>query len=246
MNMSLPRVKRLLPDSEYAVVHQVVRARSLSDGEISELRGRVRGWRDKYVDRAHQQAREARKNARPRSTRGAESNENTMRQADIMNWILERLSELESQGQAAGSRTDSAKAGTKGRAREEDAPSGPSREDVRRAIGESHLSTFGDLWAEFPETPVPELRKLLWELVEAKEVELTTAGGLELTAEEEVAFVEEVQQIDGIPSARRSGSGDLTRKQQDHFARTKVVRIHAHKRSSGARNQARRDNRGRR
>jgi|GEM_PF-1879219 len=248
--MSLPRVKRLLPDSEYEVVHQVVRARSLSDGEISELRGRVRGWRDKYVDRAHQQAREARKNARPRSTRGAESNENTMRQADIMNWILERLSELESQGQAAGSRTDSAKdgarGGARGGAREKDAPSGPSREDVRRAIGEPHLSTFGDLWAEFPETPVPELRKLLWELVEAREVELTTAGGLELTAEEEVAFVEEVQQIDGIPSARRSRSGDLARKQQDHFARTKVVRIHAHKRASGARNQARRDNRGRR
>jgi hypothetical protein len=240
MNMSLPRVKRLLPDSEYEVVRRVVRARSLSDGEISELRGRVRGWRDKYVDRAHQQAREARKNARPRSTRGAESNENTMRQADIMNWILERLSELESQ--AAGSSTDSAKGG----AREEDAPSGPSREDVRRAIGEPHLSTFGDLWAEFPETPVPELRKLLWELVEAGEVELTTAGGLELTAEEEVAFVEEVQQIDGIPSARRGRSRDLAGKQQDHFARTKVVRIHAHKRASGARSQARRDNRGRR
>jgi len=243
MNMSLPRVKRLLPDSEYEVVHLVVRARSLPESEIARLRGLARGWRDKYVDRAHQQAREARKNARPRSTRGAQSNENTMRQADIMDWVLERLSELESQGRPSAAATSGGKGKT---APAKASSSGPTREDVRRAIGEPHVSTFGDLWAEFPETPVSELRELLWSLVEAEEVDLTTGGGIELTAEEQVAFVEEVQQIAGIPSARRSGSGNLAKKQQDHFARTKVVRIHAHKRASGARKQARRDARGRR
>jgi len=63
MNMSLGRVKRLLPDSEFKIVAQVVDARSLPEQEITRLRGLVRGWRDKYVDRAHQQAREAQRKA---------------------------------------------------------------------------------------------------------------------------------------------------------------------------------------
>lgn len=100
MNLSLPRVKRLLPDSEYQAVHTVVWPHSLPAPEIASLRSPVRGWRDKYVDRAHQQAREARGKGTPRSTRGAASNENTMRQADIMDWVLERLGELEEAGAA--------------------------------------------------------------------------------------------------------------------------------------------------
>ncbi|TVR64127.1 MAG: hypothetical protein EA422_07460 [Gemmatimonadales bacterium] len=236
MNMSLGRVKRLLPDSEYQVVHQLVRANSLAGEEVARLRTLVRGWRDKYVDRAHQQAREARGKGKPRSTRGAESNENTMRQADVMDWALERLDELAA----------AAEAGSEAAAPTERATTPvPSADEVRKAIGEPHVSTFGDLWAEFPDTPVEKIRKVLWQLVEAGDVELSTAGGIELTAEEEVAFVEEVQTIEGVPVKRRTRDAGIDRKHQDHFARTKVVRIHAHNRSRGARKQARRDNRGR-
>ena len=235
--MSLGRVKRLLPDSEFQVVRQLVRADSLPGGEINRLRTLARGWRDKYVDRAHQQAREARGKGKPRSTRGAESNENTMRQVDIMDWALERLDELAASAEGAVE-TGAAPA-------ERSATPVPSPDQVRKAIGEAHVSTFGDLWAEFPDTPVEKIRKVLWQLVEAGDVELTTAGGIELTAEEEVAFVEEVQAIEGTPVKRRSEHAGIDRKHEDHFARTKVVRIHAHNRSRGARNQARRDNRGR-
>lgn len=237
MNMTLGRVKRLLPDSEYQVVRQLVRADSLPGAEISRLRTLVRGWRDKYVDRAQQQAREARGKGKPRSTRGSESNENTMRQADVMDWALERLDEL-----AAGA--DGA-AETAAAPAERATTPVPSPDEVRKAIGEPHVSTFGDLWAEFPDTPVEKIRKVLWQLVEAGDVELSTAGGIELTAEEEVAFVEEVQAIEGVPVKRRTDHAGIERKHQDHFARTKVVRIHAHNRSRGARKQARRDSRGR-
>jgi len=233
MKMSIPRVKRLLPDSEYQVVVELVRARSLPEGEIVRLRGLVRGWRDKYVDRAHQQSREARGKGKPRSTRGAESNENTMRQADLMDWALDRLAELEGHAPSAGVPGDS--------------PTGsgnrpvPTEEELRKAIGQPHLSTFGDLWAEFPEVPVARLRKLLWRLVEAGEVELTTAGGIELTREEEVAFVEEVQEIGGVSVERRARDQIIPRTHADHFARTKVVRIRSHSRAKGARRQAKRD-----
>ncbi|TVR51757.1 MAG: hypothetical protein EA421_14935 [Gemmatimonadales bacterium] len=239
MNMSLGRVKRLLPDSEFKIVAQVVDARSLPEQEITRLRGLVRGWRDKYVDRAHQQAREARRKAKPRSTRGADSNENTMRQADIMDWVLDRLTELEE----AGAAQKGAPAGEKPSAPAA-TDSAPTPDQIREAIAQPHVSTFGDLWAEFPDAPVPSLRKALWTLVEAGEVDLTTAGGIELSAEEEVAFVEEVQAIEGVPAARRTREKGLGKRQQDHFARTKVVRIHSHKRSSGARKQAKRDSRG--
>lgn len=240
MDLSLRRVKRLLPDSEYQVVVQVVRARELPAAEVSRLTSLVRGWRDKYVDRAHRQSREARGKGKPRSTRGSESNENTMRQADIMDWVLERLGELGAAGTPAAPSAGDAKASTANRKK---TPL-PTKEEVRSAIGQPHVSTFGDFWAEFPEAPVEKLRKLLWSLVEAGEVELTTAGGIQLTAEEEVAFVEEVQTIEGVPVKRRAESGGIGRKHQDHFARTKVVRIHAHKRAQGARNQARRDRKG--
>ncbi len=235
MDMSLRRVKRLLPDAEYEVVARVVQSRSLPDGEIVRLRGLVRGWRDKYVDRAHQQSREARRKAKPRSTRGADSNENTMRQADVMDWVLERLTELES-GPPGEKETAKKPSSTKS--------AEPSRSAVREAIAQPHVSTFGDLWAEFPDSAVSSLRKTLWALVEAGEVELTTAGGIELSAEEEVAFVEEVQQIDGVPVAKRKHDRTLGKRQRDHFARTKVVRIRSHGRSRGAKNQAKRDNRG--
>jgi hypothetical protein len=234
MDMSLRRVKRLLPDAEYEVVARVVQARSLPDGEITRLRGLVRGWRDKYVDRAHRQSREARRKAKPRSTRGAESNENTMRQADVMDWVLERLTEFES---GPGDKATAKRSSASKRAE-------PSRTAVREAIAQPHVSTFGDLWAEFPDSAVSTLRKTLWALVEAGEVELTTAGGIELSAEEEVAFVEEVQQIEGVQVAKRKHYRALGKRQRDHFARTKVVRIRSHNRSRGARNQAKRDNRG--
>jgi len=240
MNMSLPRVKRLLPDSEYQVVAELVRARSLPDGEIARIRGLARGWRDKYVDRAHQQAREARGKGRPRSTRGAESNENTMRQADVMDWVLDRLAELEGQGGSAGT----AVGPSAGPGAQATPTSTPTAEDVRKAIGQPHLSTFGDLWAEFPQVPVATLRKILWKLVEAGEVELTTAGGIDLTREEEVAFVEEVQEIGGVGVERRALDPSIPRTHTDHFARTKVVRIRSHNRARGARRQAKRDGRG--
>jgi len=242
MNMSLGRVKRLLPDSEFQIVAQVVDARSLPEAEIIRLRGLVRGWRDKYVDRAHQQAREARRKARPRSTRSADSNENTMRQTDIMDWVLDRLTELEEEG---SSQKDAATGGKPGApASAGPAPAGPTPDQIREAIAQPHVSTFGDLWAEFPDAAVPHLRKALWALVEAGEVDLTTAGGIELSSEEEVAFVEEVQEIGGIPVSHRTREKGLGKQQQDRFARTKVVRIRAHKRASGARKQAKRDNRG--
>jgi hypothetical protein len=244
MNMSLPRVKRILPDSEYEVVASVVHANSLPDGEISRLRPLVRGWRDKYVDRAHQQAREARKNAKPRSTRGAQSNENTMRQADIMDWVLDRLAELES---AASSSGKDGKAAAKAPATSREGTSAePTADQVREAIAQPHVSTFGDLWAEFPDSAVATLRKTLWQLAEAGEVDLTTGGGIELTAEEEVAFVEEVQEIGGVSVDKRARTGGHSKQHQEHFGRTKVVRIRSHSRSRGARNQAKRDNRGRR
>jgi hypothetical protein len=236
MKMSLPRLKRLLTDSEYQVVVQVVRARSLPEGDIVRLRGLVRGWRDKYVDRAHQQSREARGKGKPRSTRGAESNENTMRQADVMDWVLDRLAELEGNDPSAGTSGD-ALAGSTTRPL-------PSEDEVRKAIGEPHLSTFGDLWAEFPEVPVAELRKILWRLVEAGEVELSTAGGIELTREEDVAFVEEVEEIGGVSVERRAREQTIPRTHSDHFARTKVVRIRSHHRAKGARRQAKRDRGG--
>ncbi len=238
MNLSLARVKRLLPDREYQVVRTVVRAQSLPPAEIASLRSLVRGWRDKYVDRAHRQSREARGKGKPRSTRGSESNENTMRQADIMDWVLERLGELE---EIVATPPEEAVA--------TDRPRSflpiPSPDKLREAIAQPHVSTFGDLWAEFPEPPVEKLRKALWALVEAGEVELDTGGGVRLTAEEEVAFVEEVQSIDGVPVKRRArATGKLEEGHRDRFARTKVVRVRSHNRSRGARNQAKRDGRG--
>ncbi len=245
MDLSLRRVKRLLPDDEYQVVVDVVRARTLPDKEIARLTSLVRKWRDKYVDRAHRQSREARGKGKPRSTRGSESNENTMRQADIMDWVLARLGELGSAGAAGTEKAASPSSGdAKGAGQGRPEPSLPTKADVRKAIGEPHVSSFGDLWAEFPEVPVHKLRKLLWSLVEAGEVELTTAGGIDLTAEEEVAFVEEVQAIDGVAAKGRAPRGGIDRRHQDHLARTKVVRIRSHNRSRGARNQARRDQRG--
>jgi hypothetical protein len=240
--MSLGRVKRLLPDSEFQIVVQVVDARSLPEQEIQRLRGLVRGWRNKYVDRAHQQSREARRKAKPRSTRGADSNENTMRQADIMDWVLDRLTELEAAG--ASQTGASTKQKPSASAAADPASTTPTQDQVREAIAQPHVSTFGDLWAEFPDAPVPGLRKTLWALVEAGEVDLSTAGGIELSAEEEVAFVEEVQEIEGVPVARRTRDKGLGKRKQDQFARTQVVRIRSHKRSSGARNQAKRDSRG--
>jgi hypothetical protein len=242
MNMSLGRVKRLLPDSEFQVVAQVVEARSLPQEEIQRLRGIVREWRNKYVDRAHQQSREARRKAKPRSTRGADSNENTMRQADIMDWVLDRLTELEEAGASQKGAPTGKRPGAS--AATEPASTAPTQDQVRDAIAQPHVSTFGDLWAEFPDAPVPSLRKTLWALVEAGEVDLTTGGGIELSAEEEVAFVEEVQEIEGVPVARRTRDKGLGKRKKDQFARTQVVRIRSHKRSSGARNQAKRDNRG--
>ncbi len=237
VDLTLPRVKRLLPDREYQVVRTVVRARSLPPAEIASLRSLVRGWRDKYVDRAHQQAREARGKGKPRSTRGSESNENTMRQADIMDWVLERLGELEEAGASAPtSPSDS---------RPRKALPVPSRAELREALAQPHVSTFGDLWAEFPDTPVDKLRKALWALVEAGEVELDTGGGVQLTAEEEVAFVEEVQSIAGVSVERRARSTrELEDRHRERFARTKVVRVRSHNRARGARNQAKRDTRG--
>jgi hypothetical protein len=245
MNMSLPRVKRLLPDSEYAVVETVVRAKALPEREVSRLRPLVRGWRDKYVDRAHRQAREARKNAKPRSTRGAESNENTMRQADIMDWILDRLDELGAAASPAA-QTEGRRKGTGGGKAAAPATAEPTASQVREAIAQPHVSTFGDLWAEFPGSAVASLRKTLWKLVEAGEVDLATGGGIELTAEEQVAFVEEVQAIGGVSVDRRVRGGSHPKAHEEHFGRTKVVRIRSHNRARGTRNQAKRDNRGRR
>jgi hypothetical protein len=238
MDLSLRRVKRLLPDSEYEVVRDVVRARELPANEVARLTSLVRGWRDKYSDRAHRQAREARGKGKPRSTRGARSNENTMRQTDIMDWVLERLGELGTDPRPERPKVAPGSGSSKG------GPALPTKAEVRAAIGEPHVSSFGDLWAEFPEAPVAKLRKILWSLVEGGEVELSTAGGIELTAEEEVAFVEEVQAIDGVPVKARAGSGGISRTHQEHFRRTKVVRIRSHNRARGARNQARRDGRG--
>lgn len=241
MDLSLARVKRLFPDSEYRVVHTVVRTGDLPEAEIQRLRSLVRGWRDKYVDRAHQQAREARGKKKPRSTRGAESNENTMRQADVLDWVLDRLTELEGQGAAEA---DAPSSSPPASSTPSSPTSLPSKEDVRSAIGEPHVSTFGDLWAEFPEAPVYHLRKLMWALVEEGEAELNTGGGVELTTEEEVAFVEEVHAIEGVPVKRRKEPrGRNLKKHQDRLARTKVVRIRSHNRSRGARNQAKRDRR---
>ncbi|TVP42407.1 MAG: hypothetical protein EA350_15990 [Gemmatimonadales bacterium] len=197
------------------------------------------------MDRAHQQAREARKNAKPRSTRGAQSNENTMRQADIMDWVLDRLGELE----VAASPAVGAAAQEKGSQGGKAAPRAgaePTADQVREAISQPHVSTFGDLWAEFPESAVASLRKTLWALAEAGEVDLATGGGIELTAEEEVAFVEEVQEIGGVSVGKRARKGGHSEQHQEHFGRTKVVRIRSHNRARGSRNQAKRDNRGRR
>ena len=240
MDLSLARVKRLFPDSEYEVVRTVVQAEELPGSEIQRLRSLVRGWRDKYVDRAHRQAREARGKGKPRSTRGSESNENTMRQADVMDWVLDRLTELEGRG---SSKADDAPSPSASPTASSPAPL-PSKEDVRTAIGEPHVATFGDLWAEFPEAPVHHLRKLMWALVEDGQAELTTGGGIELTAEEEVAFVEEVQAIDGVSvKGRGKARGKNVKKHQDRLARTQVVRIRSHNRSRGSRNQAKRDRR---
>ncbi len=240
MDLSLPRVKRLLPDSEYEVVRTVVRAGDLPEAEIHRLRSLVRGWRDKYVDRAHRQAREARGKGTPRSTRGAESNENTMRQADIMDWVLDRLADVADRGspKAAESLSPAAPATASS------STSLPTKKEVHTAIGEPHVATFGDLWAEFPEAPVHHLRKLMWALVEEGQAELTTGGGIELTAEEEVAFVEEVQAIEGVPvKGQTRARGKNLKGHQDRLARTKIVRIRSHNRARGARNQARRDRR---
>lgn len=238
MNLSLARVKRVLPQSEYEVVRTVVRAKSLPGDEIARLRSLVRGWRDKYVDRAHRQAREARGKGKPRSTRGSRSNENTMRQADIMDWVLDRLAELETKAdaptQAPGPEAEERKTRPV-----------PTRDQLREAIAQPHVSTFGDLWAEFPDTPVEKLRKALWALTEAGEVELDTAGGIRLTAEDQVAFVEEVQSIAGVPVQRRVGATKaLPENHRARFARTQLVRIRSHGRSRGGRNQAKRDRRG--
>ncbi len=219
--MSLSRVKRLFPDSEYRVVADVVRAESLPEKEIQRLRKLVRGWRDKYVQRARQQAGEARGKRKPRSTRGSASNENTMRQADVMDWVMDRLAELEIRGDGAGDPPQPA-----GRSERSAGPT-PSKEEVRKAIGEPHVSTFGDLWAEFPNAPVEKVRKALWALVEAGEVELNTGGGVELTGEAQVAFVEEVQSIEGVPVKRRSKEVANPERHEEQLARTKVVRIHS-------------------
>ncbi len=241
MNLSLRRVRRLLPESESQLVAEVVRAPTLPEAEITRIRSLVRGWRDKYVKRAHQQAREARKKASPRSTRGSESNENTMRQADIMDWVLERLSELEVQQQEAAQERER---GPQDAGSAEPAQGAPSPKEIRDAIAQPHVATFGDLWAEFPDAPVSELRKALWALVEAQEVDLTTGGGIQLSAEEEVAFVEEVQEIEGVPVKRRTRDTGVPKNHRDRLARTKIVRIRSHNRSRGVRNQAKRDRRG--
>jgi hypothetical protein len=236
MDLSLRRVKRLLPDSEYKVVTRVVQARSLPPTEIARLRGLARGWRDKYVDRAHRQSREARGKGKPRSTRGARSNENTMRQADIMDWVLDRLAELEAVPEARPRKGD--------RNARPASRAAPSPSEIRQALSLPHVATFGDLWAEFPDTPVAKLRKALWALVEAGEAELATGGGIQLKAEEEVAYIEEVHGIGGVRVQGRAPRDEAVRTHRDHFARTQVVRIRAHKRARGARDQVRRDRSG--
>jgi hypothetical protein len=112
-----------------------------------------------------------------------------MRKTDIMDWVLDRLAELE-------------------------AARGPSK-------------------------PEPKSTGM------AREVELDTAAGVRLTAEDQVAFVEEVQSIASVPVKRRArNTAALPENHRARFARTQVVRVRSDKRALGARTQARRDRRG--
>jgi hypothetical protein len=190
------------------------------------------------VDRAHQQAREARRKAKPRSTRGSESNENTMRQADIMDWVLDRLGELEGRSKPPHRRRPSDPA------HRSFLPI-PTPDQLREAIAQPHVSTFGDLWAEFPDASGSPAPKGPLGPGGSRRGGAHHRRRNRLSAEEEVAFVEEVQSIDGVPVKRRArATGKLEEGHRDRFARTKVVRVRSHNRSRGARNQAKRDGRG--
>jgi hypothetical protein len=253
MKLSQDTIQRLMTKEEAEFIQSLAAGR-LEDTTPARLRqklGRARRLRDKYRDLAHRQRGEMRGKAKPRSTRPARSNENTLRKVQVFEWAIDRITtRLQAADETAEQAAAKQDGADRGRTREaaEYTPEALQPRIVE-VLKESDTLSFGDLWAAMPDVPVDLLRKALWTLSEAGAIDLTDDAGVALATEADMAEDVEVEvEIDrpvpptGQPfSTPASGRrGKPVPGGTGHHPKT---RIHSHIRSSGRRTQARRDRR---
>jgi hypothetical protein len=247
MKLSQDAIQRLMTKEEAEFI-QSLSAGRLEQTTPTRLRqklDRARRLRDKYRDLARRQRGEMRGKAKPRSTRPARSNENTLRKVQVFEWAIDRIT---GRLQAEESGPAEAPASESGRVREAEAYTPEELQPrIVDVLKESDTLSFGDLWAAMPDVPVDLLRKALWTLSEAGAIDLTDDSGVALATETDMAEDVEVEvEIDRPtppterPPAAPGRRGKPVPGGAGHHPKT---RIHSHIRAGGRRDQARRDRR---
>jgi hypothetical protein len=250
MRLSQDAIRRLLTKEETEFIEGLAEGRieSITPTRLRQKLQRARRLRDKYRDLARRQGGEMRGKAKPRSTRPARSNANTLRKVQVFEWAIDRITgHLEAPAGGAAEGDERWEPEAKGDASDYTVEAIQPR--VVEVLTGTEAVSFGDLWAEMPDVPVHMLRKALWSLSEAGAVDLTDDAGVALATEKDVAEEVEVEvEIDRPapfiePPGRGPGGrpGKATPGGAGHHPN---VRIHSHLRASGRRGQSRRDRRG--
>ena len=93
MSITKQKARPLCTDREWELLGQswAPEISRLSASELRRIEGLLRTQRDKFRDLARQQAGEARGKRDPKSTRPAQSNQNTKTKAQIFDEALERV-----------------------------------------------------------------------------------------------------------------------------------------------------------
>jgi hypothetical protein len=257
MKLSQDAVRRLMTKEEAEFVEGLAadRIETVTPARLRQKLARARRLRDKYQDLARRQAGEMRGKQAPRGSRGARSNDNTLRKVQVFEWAIGRISErLAAAGQPSEAATSDDAGAQRQRTRESKEYTVEGLQPrITEVLKEEETLSFGDLWAAMPDVPVDRLRKALWMLSEAGAIDLTDDAGVELTTESDVAEDVEVEvEIDrpaaaiDVPRTPRPPAGGRGVKPvpggTGHHPKT---RIHSHLRAAGRRGQARRDRRHR-
>jgi hypothetical protein len=249
MKLSQDAIRRLLTKEETEFIEGLAAGRieTVTPSRLRQKLGRARRLRDKYRDLARRQRGEMRGKAAPRRTRAAESNENTLRKAQVFDWAIDRIT---AQLEGGGGPAAEEEVGKEERTREaSDYSPEALRPRIVDVLKEADTLSFGDLWAAMPDVPVDRLRKALWTLSEAGAIDLTDDAGVALATEAEMAEDVEVEVEIDRPVApeplppqppSRGRRGKPVPGGAGHHPK---VRIHSHIRASGKRSQARRDRR---
>jgi hypothetical protein len=249
MKLSQDAIRRLLTKEEAEFIEGLAAGRieSVAPARLRQKLGRARRLRDKYRDLARRQRGEMRGKAAARRTRPAQSNENTLRKAQVFDWAIDRITAR--LGEASEPTTvEEARPKERKRDASDYAPEA-LRPRIVDVLKEADTLSFGDLWAAMPDVPVDRLRKALWALSEAGAIDLTDDAGVALATEAEMAEDVDVEvEIDRPvapePAPPRPPSRGRRGKPVPGVAgHHPKVRIHSHIRASGKRSQARRDRR---